>query len=501
MRKSKLFILTLTLFAFAMTFVMTSCQDSLGLGGSSQGQNESIRRVSFSGNTATVWFHNLNQNNIYLVKVNTSSTGWPAAITGNARHSFNANPLPIEDAAPRSAVSDALPAFYPPQTGEERDFWVEEFFDTGRFIQKTASLKASGNHANIWVMNDTRRPFSTAQAESLAERFDLIYPLTTNLLGYEYGGGSNGHGGSDGDPKIQILVYDIIYGYGGTGAFGYFWAKDYFTQSHLDSMGWDLKSNLAEIFYIDADTYLNSPDIIYSTLIHELQHMINFNRKAISRGRTQASELWYNEMLSMMAEDVISPLIGVSQSSQYHPIWERIPFFLESYMQAGITEWDTGPLSAHYAVTYAFGAYLLRNFGGPALLREMLANNTTGIASVSSALQSVSGVSFSNALSRFGEAMVFSGPSRPQGTLSFDRTVSGTVGGTRYTAYGFDIWDMHRPPSSFMGPRILDLAQMDMHPHSIQLQSSDTWRNVSGSISINLERPVDSSIELYLMIR
>jgi hypothetical protein len=507
-RKNRLFfpgILSLMLLGLGLA----SCQDILGLG--SQTQNESVRKVSFSGDTATVSFHNLERNKIYLVKVNTSSTELPASYTGYARHSYarharHSHPpvtdgTPLTSGTPRSSAGDQQPAFSPPQTGDERYFWVEEFFDTGRFVQKPATLTASGKYGNIWLMNDTQRAFSVVQAEALAEKFDLIYPLATNLLGYEYGGGPGGNGGRDGDPKIQILVYDIIFAHGGTGAYGYFWAKDYYTQDHLDNMGWDLKSNLAEIFYIDAGTYINSPDLIYSTLVHEFQHMINFNMKSVRRGAAQASDLWYNEMLSMMAEDVISPLIGIDLSNQYHPILERIPVFLERYMQAGITEWDTAHLSAHYAVTYAFGAYLMRNFGGPALLKEILANNSTGISSISSALQKVAGVSFSHALSRFGEAMVFSGYDRPQGTLSFHRTASSTVNGISYTAHGFDIWHMCQRPSNSVGPSVLDLNQTDMRPHSVVLQSSETWTNVSGSFSIVLDRPAHPSVELYLMIR
>jgi hypothetical protein len=67
--------------------------------------------------------------------------------------------------------------------------------------------------------------------------------------------------------------------------------------------------------------------------------MINFNMKFVKHGKSSAS--WYNEMLSVMAEDVISPLIGVESTNYYHPIRRRIPTFLGSYYQVGITAWNT----------------------------------------------------------------------------------------------------------------------------------------------------------------
>jgi len=506
MLKRKLFILgILTTLVFA--FTLASCQvdlDNPGLSppsfSSLRTYNESVQKVNFTGDTATVSFDSLRWNDIYLVKVNTSSLAVPAASTGHIQD-FNANPPPIASASLRSMVPRQ--SFIPPQTGEERSFWVEDYFGSGRFVQGTATLRAAGKHGNIWVMNGNRRIVTGSQAQTLAERFDLIYPLVTNLLGHEYGGGPGGNGGRDGDPKIQILVYDIVDENVGQGweVNGFFWAKDFYTQRELDQWGFNnIKTNMAEIFYLNAVTLINAPEHIYTALVHELQHMINFNLKAVRHGRS--SETWFDEMLAMMTEDLISPLIGISPESRSHPLQERIPVFLESYYRAGVTEWDSGAaILDYYAVTYAFGAYLLRNFGGPVLLREILANSNTGTDSISAALQKVSGVSFGQSLSRFGEAMLFGGSSRPAGTLSFDNTVSSTVGGTRYTAHSFDIWSMQQWPSNDTGPRIFGIGQMDIRPHSVMLHSTAEWLTVSGAISITLERPEDPAIELYLMVR
>ena len=97
--------------------------------------------------------------------------------------------------------------------------------------------------------------------------------------------------------------------------------------------------------------------------------------------------------------------------------------------------------------------------------------------------------------------MVFSGMSLPRGAMTFDKSVSGTVNGTRYTAHAFNIWSMRQWRNNVSGPIVFDLSPRDMRPHSILLQSSNAWRNVSGTVSITLERPSDEAVELYLMVR
>ena len=533
MRKNKFFILgIIALAAFTLGFI--SCDiESDSSSSSSRSYNESVQRVVFAENTATISFYNLNSNDIFLVKVNTTSNAMPAASTGRALNvsldltkneavpsrsllesqtrtlpqighpqaaKFSANPPPFTRSVARSAE---YPVFNPAQLGDQRSFWVETVIDSGVWVQRTATLMATGRNGNIWIADGVRTPISTAQARSLSERFDIIYPAATSLLGFEFGGGPGGHGGVDGDPKVQILVYDINDTQGNPGVAGYFWAKDLFTQAQLSSAGVSVRTNLAEIFYIDANVFTIAPDFIYSTLVHELQHMINFNVKTITHNI--ASETWYNEMLSMVAEDLISPKVGINSTNSGHPVQARIPNFLEAYDRIGATEWLGGSsmedISDQYGVTYAFGAYLVRNFGGPSLIREISLNNTIGIDSISSALFNVAGVTFEEAISRFGEALIFSGNSRPGGGMSFDRTVSGSAGGTRYTAQAFDIWTMRQARNNRTGPAVYVLTPYSMRPHSVLVQSSNDWQNVSGSLSVTLERPANEGVELFLMVR
>ena len=460
-----------------------------------------------------VVFNNLSGNDIYLVKVNNSDSIVSAAGTGSVnaaisviqntvKNSLSFGELPRMGHPSADAfrvnhppiVAQALrmqrAVFVPPVVGDIKSFWVETFYRSGVFVEKQATLMATGQRGNIWVIEDK---ITDAQAQTLADKFDLIYPLETDLLGYEYGGGPGGDGGKDGDSKIQILVYDLVDASGGVVSGGYFWNKDFFDNSQLGSE----KSNLAEIFYIDASQVTSNPDYVYSVLVHEFQHMINFNVKSVKHGVNP--EVWYDEMLSTMAQDVIDPLIGIDSTNPYHVINLWMPAALNNYNLEDVTGWNYTDSTNSYARTFAFGAYLLRNYGGAELLQRILANDTADIESITAALnQFSSGLTFEQALKRYGEAMIFSGSSMPQGVMSFDKTVEKTIYVRTYTAYGFDIWNDF---GTTKGPAVLNLSQREMSPHSISIHSTNEWQNLTGNFSITLNRPSDPNVVFYLIVK
>jgi predicted RecA/RadA family phage recombinase len=472
-----------------------------------------VKKVEFTGTTATVDFENLSNKNVYLVKVNRSASTVTAANTGGVQAaSFSmsngglSSPLPGDGPLLRrghpgaTALLSATPpplareTFMPladpiPRTvGDKKNFLVEQYFTNGNWISREATLAAIGTHSNIWVVNNG---IDTTQAKALATKFDLIYPAETSLLGFEYGGGPSGNGGADGDTKIQILVYDIVDASNVSQVAGFYHPKDW---SSVEP-----GSNKAEIFYVDSRETREHAEYVYSTLAHEFQHMIHFNKKYL--GNAGTSETWYNEMLSLMTEDVMAGIIDIPTTSQYHPAQANIPLFLDAYNEVGITEWDDFAHSS-YSKGYAFGAYLLRNYGGAELLKKILDNNVTNIASITAALNEISpGLTFETALARFGEAMIFSGTSKLEDTYTFDKTVTTTITGYTYTVSAFDIWNMRRHSSVTLGPVVHPLTPMEMRGHSVLLQQAEEWKNKTGNLSITLNRPGNANIDLYLMVR
>jgi hypothetical protein len=447
-----------------------------------------------------------------------------------AAQQFNHNPPP-PSAVSRTVTGERRASKVYTENGTAGRFWVESDSTGKGWEQKPATLRATGSHTAVWVADenfttaassDNDNKITRTQAKTLASTFDVIYEKETPIFGYEYGGGPSGNGGQDGDDKIQILIFDIDKDYKQdqtSGVFGYFWAKDFYTQNEIAG-GWDgatLKTNYAEIFYLDAHLADKFPDGAVSTLTHEFQHMINFNEKSVKSDFKQTSETWFDEMLAMLAEDLIDPFLGITEKE--FPYNQRIPLFLNAYAECAPIVWNSENVLYSYANSYAFGAYLARNFGGASLLQKIMTNAKANSESVVDAVNSEavhgSNWTFPAILSRFGEALVFSGNNKPSGVFSFDTTVTRTINGMGYTFSGFDIWRMDNPfagervfanvkdtyPSH--GPFVLDTKySLNMPANTFIVQSNEAWQDITDTLTtITLNKPASQAVAFFIMIR
>ena len=312
----------------------------------------------------------------------------------------------------------------------------------------------------------------------------------------------------DGDKKIQILVYDIGAMGSAGGAVGYFWSKDYYSDEYLKSMNYSLKSNSAEIFYINSYWADSKPDTVYSALIHEFVHMAIFNEKFISHKINYST--WYTEMLAMLGEDKIGSMIGISSNNTSHPVSTRIPYTLGLYT-CDPFYW-TG--SKSYGVTFGYGAYLARNYGGTALIKEIALNKKVNHDSITAAVSMFNAsTGFKETIERYYEAFVCN-DKIDRGFASFNRIVTNTIDNYQYTLYGFDIFQMNRVnialgpgyisywSSKEKGPFLYGLTQnFYMDFYSFILLSCADWQNVSGNMSIDIIKPNIDIVNMYLAVR
>jgi hypothetical protein len=511
---------------------------------------DNVTEITFTGKTQPVNFTGLSNNDIFMVKVNASSNNISAANTGGA--SFSASSDIIDPLSklltshnttlgkkltmghPAAARFQANPPMIPSKTralpqrsmsltsttiGSTHQFWIDDGIDDVDFDfkQYTARLAATGAHSKIWVVGNS---ITDTQAQTIAGKFDIIYPVATNILGYEYGGGPDGDGGADGVFEIQILVYDIGHGIG-----GYFAPWDTYTNEEIDTdpkfaayKKAGIKSNVAEIFYLDSTQVVDDPGFAYSTLVHELQHMINWNVKYLKN--ILNSETWYNEMLSMMAEDVIASHINITLADEGHVINARIPFFFITYEMARLTIWNNSLID--YSQKYAYGAFLLRNYGGAELLQEIMANNLVNEASITAALGKIngSGVNFDRTLMRFPEVLIYT--KNNPGVITYNRTVTKTIGSFEYTSHAFNVWDRWKNLAFItkdgyivgideyvsgaanqirMLPYIFSATYRETIPgHSFTIHSHNTWFNKTGNLTVNLTKPANSNVKFVMMI-
>lgn len=393
--------------------------------------------------------------------------------------------------------------------GDKGRFWVQNVVTSGSFYQADATLRAVGEYCKIWVADNVFEEGSSgsytitdSRVKELQEKFDSIYKLQTKILGYEYGGGSGGNGGRDGDSKVLILIYDFGNSGASSGYVGFFWGKDYYSQSVLNSSGnSDLKTNYAEIFYIDSKFSAAKPELVESTLSHEFLHMISFNNNVIQNNKS--SPTWYDEMMAMMTEDVMSYRLGTlfKDTDSGYEFADSHPYFrfgdhLSIYPFSGLDMWhDDGYVA--YASSYSFGSYLLRRFGGSKILSSLVKSGEVGISSVEKAVNGFGYTSGFNGLYKEYVLSYLAGEtgSSPENyfTGTYKESILSGAGTDTETepdvvVAGFSPWKTQNPDwksassgtnypfcNMICGPSVFDLTGFVMYPHSFSIHSDESW--------------------------
>ena len=253
-------------------------------------------------------------------------------------------------------------------------------------------LKESGKHCNVWcVEKDSaymmKNPLSSYVFTQVREKFDEIYPVQIQIFGankFSDSKWSNLLQNYDG--KVNILIYDIANDACESqtgGVYGFFHSLDFHTDSNY--------SNETECINVDSFFFNKDPEGSFQTLFHEFQHLENFVNKVVLSSNSSVST-WYNEMLSMLSEDIFTDLLGIALENA--PA-NRLIFF-NAYYPLGFYKWrsgsdysPSGDVYISYANSYAFGAYLLRNFGGIELIKKISQNDSVDEESITKALKSL----------------------------------------------------------------------------------------------------------------
>ncbi len=414
---------------FCFCFVFSGCELLMDiLGGGTQEENFTEKIVDLS---------DLEPNtDVYLVKLNTSNQLISARKTGYARSAeeFSSETnndkdkfirdlnRQINEMMKTSAKNDSARSIGSSEseravvgkvktysTGDTEKFYSFTRTEEDPITKKeknisesiTGKCKYVGNHC--YVFADTRNDnltekeiyLSNTDYYNLGQKFDSCYELETKINGNPFYTDYNTTSFVPCNEKIIILVSDL---FGDAvknqedGTVGYFYQGDvYNLEACKKYLGSDVNSNECEMFYIDAAFLEHLPDTVYSTLVHEFNHMINYIIKTVihmtnyPKDTWQSPDTWYTEMLSMTTEDMFHSYLGIKDEDSAKG---RLPNFNFNY-NYGFNCWNNEniPSSIAYANTYAFGAYLVRNFGGIELLKEMAQNDYVDETSITMALR------------------------------------------------------------------------------------------------------------------
>ncbi|OQY31180.1 MAG: hypothetical protein B6241_14700 [Spirochaetaceae bacterium 4572_59] len=203
-----------------------------------------------------------------------------------------------------------------------------------------------------------------------------------------------------------------------------------------------------------------------STLVHEFQHMINFYQSTVSRNHNQAT--WLNELLSMSTEDLLSEKLGVAGPKGFTTSDGKAPaegsdisegrlWYYNLYPDTPYDAWlsDSADSSGDpyvlrsYSLMYAYGAYLMRNFGGPEVLQR-LQHDATNYSDLPDALNFTSNntEALNNSIPLFNASVLLSSRTDMEESLRFniDGWFNYTFGGQSYRLSSLDFYSYVYPP-------------------------------------------------------
>lgn len=414
-----------------------------------------------------------------------------------------------------------------------KNFYLQNIKGSETFSTVQATLRAKNKYCYVWVVDsnfdntsalDTDNKITQAQIDAFATKFagtvgnnytDGIFAWITNLFGFENGGGEGGSGGLDSDQHISIVIYDIDADYIATqegGTFGFFWPKDNYTQAELDAGGSSsIKTNLGEIFYVDSFFTDCAPGAIYSTLAHEFQHMIHYNQKELTHN--VSTNTWFNEMCSLLAEDFVSSSDKLNLDDASAPT-SRLVDFNSVYYLLGLTTWAEGNASVlSYANSFAFGAYLARNYGGAELFKNMVDNDKVDGEAIEAAIAQTTGKTgktLANLYSEFTKALAYP-ETAPSNYLNLNKAKTSTVNGVTYNLAAINLnnykaYDYTKDPVveiAVKGPYVRPLFDSRFIPaFSMSLQNNPAWdTNTLDVRTYSFTKPIGGNTKVFVYFK
>ena len=243
----------------------------------------------------------------------------------------NSKPRPRTVESPRYVVGD-----------------VETFYTDEEEVE--ARLAAVNDRAYFWFAADVLYD-EVLLAEVSRRVQDELYPAVTAIFGQEW------TPGVDNDSRLHILHLAQL----DTEELGYFTSGDEYPQTIFTN------SNEREMIYINMDLLTLGGDYYYGTLIHELQHLIQWHQDS-------NEETWLDEGLAQLAEHIAGHSTVVVDD-----------YLLAPNLQLNSWNYDEALLYEHYSASALFLIYFWEQLGDAAV-HDLATHPANGLASVEAVL-------------------------------------------------------------------------------------------------------------------
>lgn len=284
--------------------------------------------------------------------------------------------------------TQALGAQCPIQVGDTCQFSVFNRDDS--FTTVTARVEYVSDHAIFYQDVDAPEDgYTSADFQSFGNLFDnVIYDTDVGAFGMP--------SDVDGNGRIIILFTPVVNALTDRGSAGFI--AGFFFGLDL-TMG--ANSNEAEIFYSlvpDPDGEFSDErqvDVLRNTippvLAHEFQHMIAFNQRVRLREGTQ-NTLWLAEGLAHMAEDLVGDSLLARGDEMRAFLFKasnlaRAYRYLENPSATSLIENDPPGTLELRGAGWLFVEYLMGQYGGTSLLRDLVQTTAEGVTAVEAAAE------------------------------------------------------------------------------------------------------------------
>lgn len=275
----------------------------------------------------------------------------------------------------RNRTAPTLPAAPALAIGAERTFFAPDFRSMQQYTV-SAVLRGIGSFCYIFVEEaEWNARVTPRTVQAIIRAFDNatpanpqqgIYPTLTKFFGVPPD--------IDGNGKVILLLLNIQDARGADHyTAGFFNPADQH-QGLLRNpgfRGFPIRSNEAEILYIDTQPLNPNSEKAHNVIAHEFQHLLNWHHDP-------REATWVDEGCAEYA----SFLCGYS-------LLEHVAAF-EKMPSVSLVTWPTGDANSlpHYGAAFLWMLYLHEQYGGIGTLIEIVQNRGTSLTGVSDALAS-----------------------------------------------------------------------------------------------------------------
>ena len=183
---------------------------------------------------------------------------------------------------------------------DENSYYVIRYSASGSKVDK-ASTEYIGKTENLQVYVESGYTYSLYNIKQVVQKFEDNYRQMTNTYGR--------HTDMDNNGKIKLIFVNINGNNRSSSVvMGYFLPSDLIYGS----------ANNGEILYMDVNLLNMKPGEIAGTVLHEFQHLINFNVNYLKKGKEMS--LWLDECLSESTSILFDDSVVQSRIKEFNQI-------------------------------------------------------------------------------------------------------------------------------------------------------------------------------------